>query len=415
MTPRVPHAIDTGPDRLLREIRESEPAIVDLTARLVGTPSYRPDHDERGMVAVLRHAADELGLPRGSVHAADPSRPNLVIRLGGRRPGRRLLLNGHTDTKPPGPLTDWPDEPCRARVANGLLHGLGAADMKGAIAAMLHAAAAVRRAGLPRRGELILAFTADEEASGTLGLASLVAAGLEAEVAVIGEPSGLAASFDTLPIGSRGFVGFTLRAHGPRVHSALADRLDQPTAIATLAHVVDRLPALVDFRVPARFPFEDGPGFSPATSFEAGVAPGVHPGVATAVGEVRTVPGMTRDSVAEGLRAALAQLGATPGGDLRVDLEVDPEDWPPSVVDADDPVVAALARAATLVLGRSPALGIFPGASEAHVLASRGIGCVPAFGPGLLSAAHVPGERVAVADLVAAASIYALAAADLLG
>jgi acetylornithine deacetylase/succinyl-diaminopimelate desuccinylase-like protein len=391
-------------------------AIVGLAARLVSIPSHWPSHGEDAVVDALQDAAVALRLPRGKLWAAAPNRPNLLIRLASGSPGPVLLLNGHTDTKPPGDPRDWPADPLVPRLDHGILHGLGVADMKGALAAMLHAAAAIREAGLPRRGELLLAFTADEESAGTAGLAHLLrVAGVRPDMAIIGEPSGIASSFDTLCLGSRGFFGFTLRARGPRIHSALSDRLERRTAIAALARAIDRLPEMVDFRIAPSFPFLDGPTITVATSLTAGVAAGVDPGLAEAVGDVRTVPGLTRERVTGAIRAALDRIRAEDGGDLDVELVPDDEDWPWTAIEADEPVVLALERAARRVLGRSPTPGAFPGATEAHSLAALGIPCVPAFGPGLLRHAHVPGEQVAVEDLAAAAAIYALTAVDVLG
>jgi acetylornithine deacetylase/succinyl-diaminopimelate desuccinylase-like protein len=391
-------------------------AIVELARRLIAIPSDFPAHDERGVVEALAAEALALGLPPGEIHAARPERPNLLIRLRGPRPGPTILLNGHVDTKPPGDRALWPGDPWEPRLADGSLHGLGSVDMKGAVAAMLHAAAALRERGFPRHGELILAFSADEEADGILGLGHLVErTRLRPDAAVIGEPSGLGCSFDTLPVGSRGFVGFTLVASGTRIHSALSDRLAGRTAVAALARAIDRLPDLVDFGGPWPAPFEGGPTLSVATSLSAGVAPGIVPDVARASGDVRTVPGQSRDSVVAALEAALERVRDEAGGDLDVTIEPGPEDWPATSIEPSLPLVRALSSATSLVVGRAPTLGAFPGATEAHVLAALGIPCVPAFGPGLLRSAHVPAESVPVDDLVAAGAIYALAVADLLG
>ncbi len=404
------------PDGLRARIRARREAIIGLTRRLVAIPSDLPRHDERQVVAALIAEAAALGLPRGTVHAGRPERPNLLFRLRGRGSGPTILLNGHVDTKPAGERDLWPADPWDPRLADGAIHGLGAADMKGAVAAILYAAAALHEAGLPRRGELMLAFTADEEADGVLGLAHLVpAAGLRPDVALIGEPSGLVRSFDTLPLGSRGFVGFRLIARGPGIHSALADRLERPSAVDTLVHVLDRLLPLVDFGGPWADPFAAGPTMTPGTAIVAGVAPGVVPAVAVATGDVRTVPGQSRETVAAALAAAIDRIGADGGRPLDVEIEIDPEDWPATRIDPDLPLVRSLERATQAVLGVAPAAGVFPGATEAHVLDRLGIPCVPAFGPGLLRTAHVPGESVLVDDLEAAAAIYALAVADLLG
>lgn len=404
------------PERLRAEILRRREALVGLAARLIAIPSDWPAHDERAMAGAVRDESLALGLPAAEVHAAQPTRPNLLLRLPGRAPGPTILLNGHLDTKPAGDLGLWPADPWRPVVAAGTLHGLGAADMKGAIAAMLHAAAALAGAGLPARGELLLAFTADEEAGGQLGLAELMPrAGVRPDAAVIGEPSGMSRSFDTLPMGSRGFLGFTLVARGERVHSALSDRLPRRSATAALARVVDRLPSAVDFGGPWPAPFEAGPTLTVATELEAGVAPGIVPGLAVARGDVRTVAGQSREAVILALRAGIDRLRAESAGDLEVAVEPDPQDWPATTVDPGLPLAAALATATRRVTGSDPVPGAFPAATESHVLDRLGIPCLPAFGPGLLRSAHVPAESVATDDLVAAAQIYALAVAELLG
>lgn len=115
-----------------------------------------------------------------------PERPNVVCRWDTGRPGPTLVLNGHLDTKPPLPREDWSSDPYAPEVRDGRLYGLGAADMKGAVAALvygLHAAQVVSRKdgrkapctdvrevlhaegnGAPRMGgSVLLALTADEE------------------------------------------------------------------------------------------------------------------------------------------------------------------------------------------------------------------------------------------------------------
>jgi acetylornithine deacetylase/succinyl-diaminopimelate desuccinylase-like protein len=390
---------------------------IEIAARLVRIPSDGPAHDERAVVAALRAEAGSLGLPRGDVIAAEAIHPNLMIRLAGAAPGRRLILTSHTDTKPPGDEGD----PRSGEIRAGRLHGLGSADAKGSVAAMLVAAAALRAADLPAAGELLLIFSADEESEGSRGLAHIASTGaLAADAAIVGEPSGMDAGFDGLPVLARGFVGFELRAKGPRLHSGLVPRAGVGSdPLALIARAVADLPALVhvptatnggpwpDARTSSRLTF---------TSIGGGIADGILAGSAWARGEVRTLPGQTRDGVAAAIRDGLSRLHS--GGETapaRIDLEVDAFDWPAAFVDPAASIVMALAAATEQVTGRRPPIAAFPGATEAHVLASLGIPTVPAFGPGLLAAAHVPGESVAADDLRAAVAIYARTAAAYLG
>ncbi|MDQ6795199.1 MAG: M20/M25/M40 family metallo-hydrolase [Chloroflexota bacterium] len=399
-------------DPLEASIKRFADYAVEIAARLVRIPSDGPAHDERSVVAALSTEAAMLGLPPGEVIAAEAIHPNLLIRVRAATPGRRLILTSHTDTKPPGDEAD----PRSGDIRAGRLYGLGSADAKGSVAAMLVAAAALRAADLPAAGELLLVFSADEESEGSRGLAYIASTGaLAADAAIVGEPSGMDAGFDGLPVLARGFVGFGLRANGPRLHSGLVPRSGVGgDPLAVIARAVADLPALVHVPPATGGPHADAdtPSRLTFTSIGGGLADGILANSAWARGEVRTMPGQTRDAVAAAIRDALSRLGG--GGDGAagsIDLDVDAFDWPASFVDPSAAIVTALAAATELVTGRRPPIGAFPGATEAHVLANLGIPTVLAFGPGLLAAAHVPGESVAADELRAAVAIYARTAA----
>ena len=404
----------TVADALVAGLAERAETIVALAARLVREPSSLPD-TEAGVVRILQEEIAALGLPAGEIVAREPSRPNLMIRLTGRRPGRRLILNGHTDTKPAGDPTRWSRDPWAATVEEGRLQGLGAADMNGALAAMLHAGAAIVEAGLPDAGELVLLFSADEEGAGSAGLAHVLGSGalgpgtnrdgaLET-AALIGEPAGVESSFDTIPVVSRGFYGFTLRARGRTLHSSLSDRVPGANAVEQLAAVIADLRQTLTF---------EGATVNVATAIEGGIAPGVLPDSAVCRGDVRTPSGLDGAAVTAAIDKRLAELRAADPS-FRVELVPDPEEWPASVIPNDHRLVRALRDATGRVLGAAPPAGIFPGASEAFIFERHGIHCIPAFGPGLLANAHAPDEWVAVPDLIRAAQVYALTAAAYLG
>ncbi len=119
--------------------------LVDFARALVATPSPNPPGDERAVAALVereaararRHAGRDGRRERG---AAEPARARR------RRGGRTLILGGHLDTKPPGDLGEWRRDPYGAAVEDGELHGVGSGDMKGAVAAMVFALAALEAA-----------------------------------------------------------------------------------------------------------------------------------------------------------------------------------------------------------------------------------------------------------------------------
>ena len=124
--------IDRRRDELLRFVTE-----------LVRTPSPNPPGDERAVVEVILAEMGRLGLTGAEIVAKEPHRPNVILRLPGRGGGPTLMLAGHTDTKPVGERSSWATDPLDPVVVDGKLCGLGATDMKGAVAAMVYAAAAL--------------------------------------------------------------------------------------------------------------------------------------------------------------------------------------------------------------------------------------------------------------------------------
>ena len=75
-----------------------------------------------------------------------PHRPNLLITIDSGRPGPRLGICGHLDTKPVGDAAaEWMTDPFAATTIGDRMYGLGTTDMKGAVAAMLVAGAAFAR------------------------------------------------------------------------------------------------------------------------------------------------------------------------------------------------------------------------------------------------------------------------------
>jgi acetylornithine deacetylase/succinyl-diaminopimelate desuccinylase-like protein len=96
-------------------------------------------------------------------------------RAGARgRPGRPpLLVHGHLDVVP-ARAEDWARHPFAAEEADGCLWGRGAVDMKDMDAMILACVRAMARSGRRPPRDVVLAFTADEEAGGRLGAHWLV-------------------------------------------------------------------------------------------------------------------------------------------------------------------------------------------------------------------------------------------------
>ncbi|MBO0706216.1 MAG: ArgE/DapE family deacylase, partial [Candidatus Dormibacteraeota bacterium] len=104
--------------------------------------------------------------------------------------GRSLILNGHVDVVPTTPEDHWTHGPWAGEVEDGRLYGRGAADMKGGIAAMIFALAAIREARAGLAGDVEVHTVIDEECSGN-GTLAVLASGRRADGAIIPEPMNL--------------------------------------------------------------------------------------------------------------------------------------------------------------------------------------------------------------------------------
>jgi acetylornithine deacetylase len=101
--------------------------------------------------------------------------------------GHSLILNGHIDVVPTGPLSGWSRDPYDPAVIDGWMHGRGAGDMKAGLTANLYALCALRRIGAQPAASVYLQSVVEEECTGNGALACLQR-GYRAEAAFIPEP-----------------------------------------------------------------------------------------------------------------------------------------------------------------------------------------------------------------------------------
>ena len=351
-----------------------------------------------------------LGLPEPEILAKGPARPNLVIRIPGEGGGPTLALNGHIDTKPVGDAADqWNTEPLVATRVGERMYGLGVSDMKGAVACMIHAAAAIRDAGVRLKGDLVLIFVADEEAGAFYGsrfVAPLVKDDIDA--CLIGEPSGWTRDWEGLHVISRGICCFEVHVRGTQMHSSLSDRMPSVNsnlemarimlgmrdqlAMAPLQHSVGQLHPTLNVGVLAR----------------GGVFYGVVPGESMFACDLRTLPGMSEDDVVAMLDS-WASAQSVPDGLPSVRVQFDPVlRWiAPSEISVMHPLVRAAQDAVDAVLAEPPTPSMFPGTTDAPWFSEEGIPTIPSLGPGILTYCHGPNEYVTVESLHEAARIYA--------
>jgi acetylornithine deacetylase/succinyl-diaminopimelate desuccinylase-like protein len=223
--------------------------VVDICRDLVRIDTSNPgDHSGPGERLAAEHVAgllSEAGI-EPVVLESHPKRTSVMARMPGRdgsRPG--LLVHGHLDVVPAS-APDWRHDPFSGEIADGCLWGRGAIDMKDMDAMMLAVARQRLREGrLPAR-DIVLAFTADEEAGGTWGARWLVDNHpdlFEGVTEAVSEVGGYNITLGSqrlylLQTAEKGLAWMRLTARGTAGHGSM---IQPDNAVTELAEAIGRL------------------------------------------------------------------------------------------------------------------------------------------------------------------------------
>lgn len=360
---------------------------VALAQALVRCPSVTPA--DEGAMDVLAAALESIGFTVWRMtfgEAPDGPVENLFACRGSGGP--HFAFAGHTDVVPAGP--GWKRDPFAGEIAGGILHGRGAVDMKGAIAAFVAAADRLR----DHAGSLSFVITGDEEGAATYGTVKLLewmeANGHVPDLCLVGEPTSQHRLGDMAKIGRRGSVNVWITVPGTQGHVAYPHLADNP--ITQLVALLERLKAESldqgnDWFSPSNLEVTDLSVGNPATN--------VIPAEARARLNIRFNDTHTGASLVEWIRKTAAQIAPKAIIEAKISGEAfltPPGDFSTLVVDA--------IRAET---GQEAKLSTSGGTSDARFI--RRLCPVVEFG---LSNAtmHKADEAAAVDDIESLARIY---------
>lgn len=365
----------------MNRLSSSARLLRELVAIPSVNPAFLPEGDprtgEHSMAEYLSALARKNGL-EVSLQDVAPGRSNVLARL--RPPGattHRVLLAPHLDTVGLPAL----DAQLTPRVQAGRLHGRGACDTKGCVAAMFSALSAVARSGRrPAGTEVIFVGLVDEE-NGQLGSRHYARHGDVADLAVVGEPTRL-----EVVSAHKGDVWLELRTHGRSAHGA-TPHLGR-NAVHLMARVVEALETTYAAQLKDRsHPLLGSPTIN-VGSIRGGTQPNIVPEECGITIDRRTLPGESEASVRREIQAVLKAAGATATfQNLRLAacpaLETDPK----------QPLVQSLCRAAR----RRRTVGVHY-FCDAAPLSAGGTPSV-VFGPGDIRQAHTRDEWISLASL----------------
>ncbi|CAG0910595.1 unnamed protein product, partial [Cyprideis torosa] len=302
---------------------------------------------------------------------------------------------GHVDVVPTGSGDDWNRPPFSGEIADGYLHGRGAEDMKGGVAALVVAAERFVAAHPQHPGRIAFLITSDEEGPATDGTVAvverLIEDGVKPRWCLLAEPTCVERFGDTIKIGRRGTLSADLTLIGKQGHIAYPHLADNP-----LHRAGDVINAL------SREPWDTGgDGFQPTSlqfsNINGGTgAENVIPGSVQLRFNLRYSPKTTADEI----QATCTRLLDATAGQYRIEWRHGGEPF-----HAGDPAfIETMQQVIHAHTGLTPQASTGGGTSDGRFIAKTGAAVIE-FGA-LGQTMHQANERTRTEDLITLTAIF---------
>ncbi|WP_409968815.1 YgeY family selenium metabolism-linked hydrolase [Bengtsoniella intestinalis] len=333
---------------------------------------------------------------------------NCICHIKGNKEGPAILFDGHMDTVPVPDATLWTHPPFAAEIEDGKLYGRGASDMKGALSAMMMAAACyVQDCKGAFAGDIYVAGVVHEECFEGVA-AREISAYVRPDYVIIGEASGL-----NLKIGQRGRGELVVETFGVPAHSANPEKgVNAVYKMTQLIQTIQLLP-LPHHRVL-------GDGILELTDIKSTPYPGasVVPSYCRATYDRRLLVGETPESVLAPLQALLkTRMASDPTLQAKVSFATGTEQcytgepitgqrfFPAWLYDKDDPFVQTVYQGLTHA-GFTPSITQYNFCTNgSHYAGEANIPTI-GLGPSEESLAHTIDEYITLSQLEGACQCY---------
>ncbi len=363
--------------------------VTTLLRELVAIPSYR--RDEEIILKYLLDRFESQGI-RCRITNMDGKPLNLVAEIGSG--SRRVILNSHVDTVPPGDPALWTSDPLVPVERDGKIYGRGAEDAKGCLAAMIVAFETLAaRSSLPYQ-VVLMAVGAEER--GGLGTKLEVANGLRADAAIIGESTGLVPQ-----IAHKGVLRLEVETIGKAAHASDPEAgVNAITAMAQVISALDRLSGIVRGRSESY----TGRASLVMSTITGGTALNVIPARCVISIDRRVLPTEKETEVHEEIVktvGAALPAGSPAKTEIRTVRFV-----PPSATAPDAPIVRAAEQAASRLFAKPVAATGFTATCDMTYLVNGGGIPTVILGPGSIAVAHQADEHMPIDELTRAVALY---------
>ena len=363
---------------------------------------WEPDHEE-----LKKHPA-YVPVERGYAN-----RPNVVGIYKGTGNGKSLLLNGHVDVIPPGPLDAWAHQPWAGDMEGNRLYGRGASDMKSGLVAMTMALDCLMRLNVRLKGDVILEYTVDEEQSGN-GTLACVMRGYQADAGICCETSSLHVQPACI-----GRIWFEISVRGKP--AGIQRRWEGVNAIEKGYAVMGAVSNLENIRINTlKHPlYPDNRSTLPCMVgvFQSGSFASAFPDTCLLKGSIATLPGEDTNEVKRSFIEHILAFSQTDPWLKHNPPEVRFVGYcgDPAEISPEHPIVKAVSEKFTVVTGEKPQITGRQGAADTRYLIKYGNTPTVIFGPGLTEQMHATNEWVDVNYLIDATKILSLTIMDWCG
>jgi succinyl-diaminopimelate desuccinylase len=368
--------------------------VLALTKDLIARRSVTPE--DAGCQAMIAARLERAGFRCEHLRYGETDNLWATHRSESREEqGPVLVLLGHTDVVPTGPVDAWASDPFEPSIRDGVLYGRGTADMKGSVAAFVIALERFVDEHPHHSGTIALLLTSDEEGDGLDGVRKIAEhfreRGQRIDWCVTGEPSSKTVLGDLVRVGRRGTLSATVTIKGIQGHVAYPEKARNP--------IHQALPALAELTARR---WDDGYETFPPTSLQisnvhAGTgANNVIPGELGVIFNLRYNPNWHAEQLERECNAILDKHG--------LEYEVRWHRGGEPFYTPEGPLRAAAREVLTEVAGFAPEESTGGGTSDARFIAPLGAHCVE-IGP-VNASIHKVDEHVSVADLQRLPDVY---------
>ena len=369
-----------------------EEELVALLVKLIRAKSENPPGFEEEVASVVKEYLESQGLSC-AIYEKSRGRANVLCHIGSGRPNLALVC--HMDVVPAG--AGWTKPPYEGVVEGGKVYGRGATDNKGALAAVLVAAASVSDiVEKNSNGTVTIAAVADEEQGNTYGVSYLVnEAGFRPDYAIVCEPT----SCKAVVVAEKGILRLKLKSRGKPAHGSRPE--EGINAIVKLSKVLVRLEGF-------KMSYEEHPLFTAPTInvgvIQGGEAVNIVPSECTCTLDIRYLPGQTPEKILAEIKALIEEVKKE---DPQVDVEAEITEFEePLLALQGNSLIKLLEECSMKVAGFKPVVKGMGGGTVAKTLFKKGVLSV-VYGPGDERLCHKADEYIEISQLKLASQIYA--------